>query len=62
MNQEEAIEQWADRVQRNSNISPGDDILLFTKHLKMKDKPRILRPQYVGPFKVLQMIGRNAAK
>ena len=32
------------------------------KHLKLKDKPGKLRPQYVGPFKVLQMVGRNAAK
>ena len=32
------------------------------KHLKLKDKPGKLRTQYVGPFKVLQMVGRNAAK
>ena len=32
------------------------------KHLKLKDKPGKLRPQYVGPFKVLQMVGRNPAK
>ena len=32
------------------------------KHLKLKDKPGKLCPQYIGPFKVLQMVGRNAAK
>ena len=32
------------------------------KHLKLKDKPGKLCPQYVGPFKVLQMVRHNAAK
>ena len=32
------------------------------KHLKLKDKPGKQRPQYIGPFKVLQMVGCNAAK
>ena len=30
--------------------------------MKLKDKPGKLRPQYVGPLKVLKMVGRNAAK
>ena len=49
-------------MQRKSNISPGDNVLLSTKHLKLKDKPGKPRPQYIGPFKVLQMIRCNAAK
>ena len=32
------------------------------KHLKLKDKPGKLRPQYIGQFKVMQMIRQNAAK
>ena len=32
------------------------------KHLKLKEKPGKLFPQYIGLFKVLQMAGRNAAK
>ena len=43
-------------------MSPGDNILLSTKHLKLKDKPGKLCPQYIGPFKVLQMVRRNTAK
>ena len=31
-------------------------------HLKLKDKTGKLRPQYVGQFKVLKIIGCNAAK
>ena len=51
-----------DKVCRRSDISPGDNVLFSTKHLKLKDKPGKLRPQYVGPFKVLQMVRRSAAK
>ena len=49
-------------MQRESDVEPGDNILLSKKHLKLEDKPGKLRPWYVGPFKVLRMIGRNAAK
>ena len=49
-------------MQRKTDIGPEDNILLSTKHLKLKDKPGKLCPQYVGPFKVLQMVGCNAAK
>ena len=51
-----------DKILRRSDISPGDNVLLSTKHLKLKDKPGKLCPQYIGPFKVLQMVRRNAAK
>ena len=37
-------------------------MLLSTKHLQLKDKPGKLHPIFVGPFQVLQEIGRNAAK
>ena len=49
-------------MQRKSDMSPGDNVLLSTKHLKLKDKPGKLRPQYIGPFKVLQIVGCNTAK
>ena len=49
-------------MQRKTNIGPEDNVLLSTKHLKLKDNPRRLWSQYVGPFKVLQMVGHNAAK
>ena len=49
-------------MQRKTDIGPKDNVLLSIKHLKLKDKPGKLRPQYIGLFKVLQMVGRNAAK
>ena len=62
MKQAEANKQQANKAQRKSDIGLRDHILLFTKHLKLKYKPGKLRPQNVGSFKVLQMIGCNAAK
>ena len=50
------------KFQRKTNIGSEDNILLSTKDLKLKGKPGELCPQYVGPFKVLQMVGHNAAK
>ena len=32
------------------------------KHLQLKDKPGKLRLIFVGPFRVIQEIGRNAMK
>ena len=49
-------------MQRKTDIGPEDNVLLSTKHLKLKDKPGKLCPQHVGPFKVLQMVGCNAVK
>ena len=49
-------------MQRKSNIGPEDNVLLSTKYLKLKDKLGKLLPQYLGSFKVLQMVGHNAAK
>ena len=62
MKQAKADRQQADKVQRKTEIGPEDNVMLSTKHLKLKEKPGKLCPQYIGPFKVLQMVRRNAAK
>ena len=49
-------------MQRKSDIGLGDNVMLSTKHLNLKDNQGKLQPEYVGLFKVLQMIGYNAAK
>ena len=36
--------------------------MLSTRNLKLKSCPGKLRPLYVGPFKVVQAVGRNAFK
>ena len=52
----------ADCVRRSSDIHIGDKVLLSTKHLQLKNKPGKLCPIFVGPFRVIQEIRRNAAK
>ena len=49
-------------MQGKTNIGPEDNVLLSKKHLKLKDRPGKLCPQYIGPLKVLQMVRWNAAK
>ena len=36
--------------------------MLSTKHLQLKNVSGKLKPRFVGPFKVLAIIGDNAAK
>ena len=49
-------------MRRSSDIHVSDKVLLSTKHLQLKDKPGKLRPIFVGHFRVIQEIRRNAAK
>ena len=51
-----------DCVRRSLDIHIDDKVLLSTKYLQLKDKPRKLHPIFVGPFRVIQKIGRNAVK
>ena len=53
---------YADCVRRSLDIHIGDKVLLPMKHLQLKDKPGKLCPIFVGPFRVIQEIRRNAAK
>ena len=36
--------------------------MLSTRNLKLKSRPRKLQPLYIGPFKVIRMVGHNAFK
>ena len=40
----------------------GDNIMLSTCNMKLKSCPEKLRTLYVGPFKVIRAVGRNAFK
>ena len=52
----------ADCVKRALDIHVGDKVLLSTKHLQLKDKPGKLHPIFIGLFRVIQEIRRNAVK
>ena len=36
--------------------------MLSTKHLQLKNVSGKLKPRFVGPFKVLALVGSNAAR
>ena len=39
-----------------------DNVILSTCNLKLKSHPGKLQPLYVGPFKVIQVVGHNVIK
>ena len=49
-------------VRSSLDIHIGDYVLLYTKHLQLKEKSGKLCPIVIGPFIVTQEIGKNAMK
>ena len=57
----EAMKKSADRHRRQEDqYSPGDFVLLSTRHLRFKNCPAKLQRRFVGPFKVEEQISRVA--
>jgi Integrase zinc binding domain/Chromo (CHRromatin Organisation MOdifier) domain len=53
----------ADKKRQDVTFAVGDEVLLSTKNLKLKsDAPRKLLPRFIGPYKVLGLIGKVAYK
>lgn len=54
---------YADAKRRPHTFQHGDMVLLSTKHLKFKgDITRKLMPRFVGPFKIIKLVGNAAVK
>ena len=51
--------RYADARCRDVNYNDGDLVLLATKNLRLQG-PRKLQDRFVGPFRVLQKIGKTA--
>ena len=49
-------------MRRSLDIHISDQVLLYTKHLHLKDKPGKIGPILGGPFQIIQEIRRNAIK
>ena len=57
----EAMKKSADRHRRQEEqYSPGDFVLLSTRHLRFKNCPAKLQRRFVGPFKIEEKISRVA--
>jgi hypothetical protein len=53
---------YADTKRRAHEFHEGDLVLLATTNLHFKTGVRKLHPKYIGPFKILRMIGTNAVE
>jgi hypothetical protein len=56
---------YADTKRRDVSFTPGDQVFLSTRHIqlkKSKDMTKKLMPKWVGPFKVLDLVGPVAIK
>ena len=55
-------QKYYDQKHRDIHYKVGDLVLLSTRNLKMKGIPAKLQRGFVGPFKVTEVIGKQAYK
>ena len=51
-------QKYYDQKHRDVHDNVGDLVLLSTRNLKMKGTPTKLQRRFVGPFKVIEVIGQ----
>ena len=59
---QQQMKHAADQRRRTVDYKEGDQVLLSTRYLRFKNCPRKLQRRFVGPFPILQRIGRAAYK
>ena len=52
----------ADRSMREAGIVVGQQVMMSTRNLSLKRVQGKLKPRFVGSFKVLEIVGSNAAR
>ena len=55
-------QKYYDQKHRDFHYNVGDLVLLSTRNLKMQGAPAKLQRRFVGPFKIIEIIGRQAYK
>ena len=53
-------QKYYDQRHRDLHYSVGDLVLLSTRNLRMKGTPAKLQCRFVGPFKIIEVIGQQA--
>ena len=51
-------QKYYDQKHRDVHYNVGDLVLLSTHYLKMKGAPAKLQHRFVGPFKIIEVIGQ----
>ncbi|PHJ18646.1 transposon related, partial [Cystoisospora suis] len=59
---QEYQKRYADAKRRKVSFEPGQEVWLSTVNLAMEGESKALKPKFIGPFKILKMLGTNAAK
>ena len=59
---QQQMKHAADQHRRAVDYQEGDQVLLSTRYLRFKNRPRKLQRRFVGPFPIIQKIGRAAYK
>ena len=54
--------RYYDRKQRDVSYKVGDLVLLSTRNLRMKGTPAKLQRKFVGPFRLIEIIGQQKYK
>lgn len=54
--------QYADAHRRDVSYHIGDEVLLSTKNLKLKEGSRKLLPKFIGPFRITEIINPVAVR
>ena len=60
MGQSQSNKTAANHARHSSRISEGDFILLSTCHLQLKATTGKMKPYFVGPFRILRAVSKNA--
>jgi len=53
---------YADQSRSPHTFQEGQFVLLSTKNLKIACGVRKFQPKFIGPFRIVRMVGQNAAK
>jgi hypothetical protein len=64
---QQRMKVYYDKHRRDVTLAVGDQVLLSTKHINLQragggESCRKLMPRYIGPFPVLEVIGKGAYK
>ena len=57
---QEQMQRNADQHRRAADYTVGDEVLLSTRYLRLRNRPRKLQRRFVGPFRIIRRISRAA--
>ena len=59
---QESTTKYYNRRHQDKSFAVGDDVMLSSRHIRMRKASKKLADKFLGPFKVMEAIGKNAYK